>query len=514
MKDYLNKLKSCCDLLGAAGCRVLEQDQILYILAGLGHEYDSVMVTITSRGDMWTVQDVTALLLSFESRLDSGKQSTVGADGVLPTANFAQVSGQRRDNNYQSNRGGFSGKSEGGRGHFGGRSSRGGRGGRGFSSKIICQLCQKPGHGADRCWHRFEQSFTPQPIQQGRQQQQSNPSANMVQTRVHQPLPLPSIRPRSEYNFEGNQLTSWYPDSGATNHISNDLSNLNISSEYHGGKQLILGNGSSVDIDHVGESSICPVSSQCSKPLFLKNLLHVPAITKNLLSVSQFARDNGVFFEFHSTHCLVKDQDSQQTILKGSLDQGLYRFFLPKSAVISTPPNPAVLPPTACSATLASSSSIDVSSVGLWHRRLGHPSFSIVTHVLNGCNIPFDSMKTSPLCHPCNVSKAHRLPYSDSKSTYSHPLELVHSDLWGPSPTTSRCGYSYYVTFIDQFSRHTWIYLLKLKSDVYAAFKNFKAVAENLLSTKIKVLQSDWGGEFQGLSGFLKDSGIHHRLSC
>lgn len=283
-------------------------------------------------------------------------------------------------------------------------------------------------------------------------------------------------------------MTSWYPDSGATNHLSSDLSNLNISSEYHGGNQLVLGNGSGVDISHVGESYI---KSATHKTLLLKNLLHVPAIIKNLLSVSQFAKDNDVFFEFHSTHCLVKDQVSKQVILKGSLDQGLYQFILPKSVKTSSSSFPAFNQSghslSACSASLGPSASNQVTSISLWHRRLGHPDFKIVEHVLNSYNIPFDSMKTSILCHPCCVSKAHRLPYTDSNTVYSQPLELIHSDLWGPASNTSRNGFSYCVTFIDQFSRYTWIYLLKLKSDVYIVFKHFKVMTENLLSTKIKV---------------------------
>ena len=135
-------------------------------------------------------------------------------------------------------------------------------------------------------------------------------------------------------------------------------------------------------------------------------------------------------------------------------------------------------------------------------------------NALNSCNIPFLSIKTFGLCDPCSVSKAHRLPYSHSLSDFHTPLELIHSDLWGPSPILSRNGYSYYISFVDHATLFTWIYLLKHKSDVYHVFKQFKAMTENQFSSKIKSIQSDWGEEFQGLSHFLKECGIIHRVSC
>ena len=68
MSDYLSKVKSICDVLAASGCRVSEEDQILYILGGLPRDYDPVMVTITAKTDICSVQDASALLLTFEAR--------------------------------------------------------------------------------------------------------------------------------------------------------------------------------------------------------------------------------------------------------------------------------------------------------------------------------------------------------------------------------------------------------------------------------------------------------------
>lgn len=84
-------------------------------------------------------------------------------------------------------------------------------------------------------------------------------------------------------------------------------------------------------------------SSVCANRIFhLNNMLHVPTITKNLISVSQFAKDNGVYFEFHPTLCYAKDQVSGQMLLQGTLHDGLYIFNLSESSLTQSQDKPAV----------------------------------------------------------------------------------------------------------------------------------------------------------------------------
>ena len=93
-------------------------------------------------------------------------------------------------------------------------------------------------------------------------------------------------------------------------------------------------------------------------------------------------------------------------------------------------------------------------------------------------------------------------------------LEIVHSDLWGPSPVISHAGNRYYVIFIDDFTRYTRLYPLKLKSDVLSVFLDFQLRVESQFGQKIINFQSDWGGEFQALHKHLTRQGIAHRVSC
>ena len=106
---------------------------------------------------------------------------------------------------------------------------------------------------------------------------------------------------------------SWYPDSGATNHCTPDPNNLIIQDIYAKNDQIHMGDGTNLAIQHIGQSTF--PSQFSSKLLVLKQLLHVPSISKNLLSVSKFAHDNNVFFEFHYNQCFVKDQVTRTILL-------------------------------------------------------------------------------------------------------------------------------------------------------------------------------------------------------
>jgi histone deacetylase 1/2 len=92
------------------------------------------------------------------------------------------------------------------------------------------------------------------------------------------------------------------------------------------------------------------------------------------------------------------------------------------------------------------------------------------------------------------------------------PLELVISNVWGPAPT-SVGRYNYYVSFIDDFSKFTWIYLLRHKSEVFQHFHEFQNLVERLFDAKIKAMQTNWGGEYQKLNSFFQRIGISHHVS-
>ncbi|KAJ9566905.1 hypothetical protein OSB04_002871 [Centaurea solstitialis] len=145
---------------------------------------------------------------------------------------------------------------------------------------------------------------------------------------------------------------TWKPDTGATHHATPDLSSIDNSEAYYGNDSLLVGNDNSVPIFHIGSSKIYSPN----KTFNLTDILHVPQLKQNLLSVQKFCLDNNVFFEFHSSYFVVKDESTQTTLLTGPSEQGLYSIRLPQLNS---------LPKIAFTTVRASSN--------IWHQRLGHP---------------------------------------------------------------------------------------------------------------------------------------------
>ncbi|KAI9201691.1 hypothetical protein LWI28_027488 [Acer negundo] len=180
MREYLSKMKSLSDALASVGHQLSDDDQISNITNGLGSEYESVVVSITSRVEPYTVSEASALLLAHEKRIEA---YTLNPDGSSPIANLAFNTPQKKQhasgsqthksNQYQNHQNFY-----GSRGRGRGRSN----GGRWSNNKPQCQLCGKFGHTI----HKY---------------------------------------------------------SGASNHVTNSLSKLNVGAEYHGNSKLQVGNG-------------------------------------------------------------------------------------------------------------------------------------------------------------------------------------------------------------------------------------------------------------------------------
>ena len=114
----------------------------------------------------------------------------------------------------------------------------------------------------------------------------------------------------------------------------------------------------------------------------------------------------------------------------------------------------------------------------------------MVTSMLD-LNIEHDGV-----CRGCALGKNVKGSFPSSNRRYKGILDLVHSDICGPMTTSSLCGYLYYVLFIDDFSRKTWIFFLKTKNENFGKFQEFKALVENKTSRRICALRSNNGGEY------------------
>ena len=123
------------------------------------------------------------------------------------------------------------------------------------------------------------------------------------------PHPAPAL-PQSQFQAFLNTSNSspnegWVFDSGATHHVTSDINSLASFTPYNGHENLQVGNGHFLPICNIGRCTL----SLNGGSLQLNDVLHVPSITKNLISISKFTRDNDVLMEFSSSFCIVKDRN-------------------------------------------------------------------------------------------------------------------------------------------------------------------------------------------------------------
>ncbi|KAJ9548563.1 hypothetical protein OSB04_021106 [Centaurea solstitialis] len=276
----------------------------------------------------------------------------------------------------------------------------------------------------------------------------------------------------------------WLFDSGASHHITNDLNTLSLHSPYDGTDELVIGDGSSLTITHVGSLVIKFFNTS----FILNNVLCVPSISKNIISISRLCIDNNILIEFFSFNFIIKDFQTKQILLCGTTSRGIYELR-------------STSQPFAFHMQSNKSTS--------WHHRLGHPHFQVLQHLASIIST-ITSSKSN--CNSCCINKSHKLPFHGSSFSSNSPLQLIFSDVWS-SPITSFDGFKYYIIFVDHFTKYTWLCPLKHKSDSLTTFIRFQHLVENYFQTKIKQLFSDNGGEYIKLASHLTSCGISHITS-
>ena len=155
----------------------------------------------------------------------------------------------------------------------------------------------------------------------------------------------------------------------------------------------------------------------------------------------------------------------------------------------------------------------------MWHRRLGHTNFDVLCTLFNSGLLgskACSSIDHSFDCTSCKLGKSKVLPFPHHASRASQCFELIHSNVWGIAPVVSHAHYKYFVTFIDDFSRFTWVHFLRAKGEVFSVFQRFLALFETQFSASIKVLRYDSGGEYMcnEFQVFLQSKEIISQRSC
>uniref|UniRef100_A0A2N9E4Z4 Integrase catalytic domain-containing protein n=1 Tax=Fagus sylvatica TaxID=28930 RepID=A0A2N9E4Z4_FAGSY len=277
---------------------------------------------------------------------------------------------------------------------------------------------------------------------------------------------------------------SWVIDSGASDHMTGNSSLLSHTSSPCSPSFVTVANGTKTPIQGKGTVT--------TSDLTLSDVLYLPEFPFNLLSVHKLTLALNCSVAFYPSHCEFQDLKTKRMIGGGFVKDGLY-YFQPSSTSI----------PSALHST---------NSPYQWHCRLGHPSSVNLKHL-----VPTLPTFSNFNCETCELSKHHRATFKlRTDDPCLHPFELVHSDIWGPARTTGLCDARYFVTFIDDHSRLTWVYVLKDRSQLFSVFQSFYAEISNQFNAKLLAFRTDNAREYldSAFQQFLESRGIIHQTSC
>ena len=446
MSAHLRNFIELFDELSIIGDAIDDEDKVINLLASLPESYSTLVTALEALDKVPSWETVTERLLHEEQKL----KCKIEVDTALLAR---QSSNSKKD--YE------------------------------------CFYCNKPGHIKKNC-RAFKKN-----IEEKTQQKQK---ANIVENNdiSDNEYSLLASALATKVNIENKY---WILDSGATQHMSNDKSYFNELNILATPLPVQVGDGRILDAIGVGTIALqMHLPDNTARKCFLKNVLCVPKLNYNLVSVSQ-ATANKNTFVFSDSDCKVYAYNNKLLAVADKIGK---MYMLKCKTVNSTVE------------TVAVCTTIDES---LWHKRLCHLGIDGVRSLIKNnmvTGIEGNLDQNFKFCENCCNGKNQRSTFNKIHSNSAKietPLELVHSDVCGKITPSSLSGGNYFLTFIDEATHYTWIYVIKNKSDVFDCFKEWKALVENQFSCKVKILRTDNGGEYcsNEFENFLKTAGIRHQ---
>ena len=275
-------------------------------------------------------------------------------------------------------------------------------------------------------------------------------------------------------------------DSGASCHVVGDAS-MSTDMKKIAPVKIRLPNGAHTMASETGLASL-------GENLTLKNVLYVPNLKCNLVSISKLCKQLNCVVTYFDDFRVIQNRSLRTLIGAGEQREGVYYFK-------DTPARQVNAVDTSC----------------LWHRRLGHPSSEVLSLLPSSLGIGSGFNKgKEEFCEICLRAKQTRNKFPISKSIAEGIFDLIYCDIWGPYRVPSTCGAHYFLSIVDDSSRATWVYLMHDRTEASKLLKSFIVMVKNQFNKGIKVVRSDNGSEFTSgpMQIFCREHGILRENSC
>ena len=450
IEEYFLEFDRCIRLYKASGAKIDEIDVVTFLLAALPGSFEAIKITIANLPeDKLTVNEVKTRIMDFMKGRSRTEEN-------------------RSDENMA-----FSCKKN-------------------YFSKVTCYRCGKQGHIARDC--RRSRGNGNGFVRHEKKNYQEAMTAENENAEV----------PSFSFMCENNKLGTmekfyWYLDSGATEHMVNDRSLLKDLIRLE--KPIEIGvakGGESMTAEFKGMVTVFANVKNEKICINVENVLCIPELRCNLLSVRKLDEKG---FDIIIQKGKVYVKAGKKIIATGESCGNLYLMNLFIESGQSS----------------MYSCGIVRNDLFLWHRRMGHVGKTNLEALLKNNYVSVSEVQETDnrniFCDSCVEGKLSRKPFSKNPVERSkNILELVHTDLCGPIQPKTYDGNTYFVSFTDDYSRFSVIFLLKNKSDVFHMFKIFEAEATNKFGTGIRKLKIDNSSEnIPGVQKLRSDNGTEFK---
>lgn len=291
--------------------------------------------------------------------------------------------------------------------------------------------------------------------------------------------------------FISRSENDWYVDSGASSHMTPNATILANKQKCEIGG-IKAANGETMKVKGIGNAKL----NIDGKQIDVNNILHVPNLSVNLLSVGKIVESGNTVTFDKKNGCTILNTRNE-IVANCKNDNGIFKFSENDMKCLMAGKSESAL---------------------LWHRRLGHVNLQCLKKMRDGgvIGMKFDDDGAEiKNCETCAQAKQTRNPFHASETHSQKILELIHSDLCGPMETQSIGHARYILTFIDDFSKKVFVYFLKSKAEAMNKFIEFKNYVEVQTENKIRILRTDNGGEYCSVEfeRYCKNQDIRHQLT-
>lgn len=345
----------------------------------------------------------------------------------------------------------------------------------------VCFFCHKAGHFKSDCM-KYKSWLVKQGKSDKGQNEKKQQKANLVND--------------GEYLFtvynDGSKL-SWMIDSGATSHVTSNKKVFSQIVEGNLGKVRVA-NGKYEDVKGKGTVRIEVLDAFNNvKVLSLSDVLWVPAVPEDLISVRKLQRKGCQVLFTEDERCEISYKG--HVVALGDLCNNLYELRQPNKACMAHNGHPE-------------------NCIHRWHEKCGHRDIEVIKRLNKEKLVEEVKIVDCGIDETCGVCQEGKLTKTKfPKVATKHSLavmDLVHTDLCGPMQTKTPSKKSYILTFIDDHTKYTVIYLLQHKSETFSKLQEYVEMCLNMFGRKPKFIRSDRGGEHTGneVVNYLKKNGI------